>query len=166
MKCLVLRMPALRVIPKQLGDPGRLTAQGDQRPDFAAMRVRREWQRLPIAAILLILSAAVAAPQWLRHRVQNAGSRARMARSLRLDDFRDNVPLGLNDLAIGGCCWEQPDRSPTFPLLPRRGEEELHLVTVAGTARVGLLESRAPANQPCPATSGRAPPLFLLTPPD
>jgi len=146
------------VIPKQPDDPGRLTAQGDQRSDFASMRVRHEWQRLPIAAILLILVAAVAAPRWLRHRVQNAGSRARMVRSLRLDDLRDNVTVGLNDRAIGGRC-EQPDRSPKFPLLPLRGEEELHLVAVNGTARVWFRESRAPTNQPCSATSGRAPPL-------
>ena len=151
-------------MPKQPGDPGRLTAQGDQGPDFAAMRVRHEWQRLPIAAILLIFVSAVAAPRWLRYRVQNAASRTRMARSLRLDDVRHNITLGLNDLAIGGGGCEQPDRSPKFHLLPLRGEEELHLVAVAGTARVWLLERRVPPNKPCSATSGRAPPVFLLPP--
>ena len=150
--------------PKPLGDSGRLTAQGDQRPDFAAMRVRHEWQRLPVAAILLILVAAVAAvaaPRWLRYRVQNAGSRTRTVRSLRLDDLRHNKTLGLNDLAIGGSGCEQPDSSPTLRLLPLRGEEELHRVADAHMERVWLPERRAAlANKPCSATSGRAPPLF------
>jgi hypothetical protein len=133
---------------------------GRSTPDFAAMRVRHEWQRFPIAAILLILLAAVAAPRWLRYRVQNAGSRTRTVRSLRLDDLRPNITLGLNDLAIGGSGCEQPDSSPAFRLLPLRGEEELHRVAVAGMERVWLPERRAPAHKPCSATSGRAPPLL------
>ncbi len=125
------------------------------------MRVRHEWQRLPIAAILLIFVAAVAAPR-LRYRVQNAGSRTRMVRPLRLDDLTHNITLSSNDLAIGVGTGEQPVRSPKVYLPPLRGEENSHFLAVAGTARVWLLERRAPANKPS-ATSGRAPPLFLLT---
>jgi hypothetical protein len=70
---------------KQAGNEHRLTAEAARWADFAAMRVRHEWQRLSIAAILLLLIAGSTCYRCARPRVHNGGSRSRTARTFLIN---------------------------------------------------------------------------------
>lgn len=124
------------------------------------MRVRHDWERLPLTAILLVLVAVGAAPRCARYRVQNAGSRTRAARALGVDQPRHNITLDLSGLPVGVRGCEQSDRNPEVHL---HALEDPHFVATARIERIWLLDRGVPTNKPRSATSVRAPPLSLPT---
>ena len=125
---------------------------------FAAMRVRDDWQRFSISAILLLLSAGFAITPPDCYRFQNAGRRTRPGRMVWAHSHDRYQPLAGTALETDHHSSDEvrPDDSRTRgALLPQSQSPGLPVTAARRTPDDGRL---IPFAICCSPWSGRAPP--------